>query len=51
VLEALADHIAIAVENARLFGHEKLAREKLEKENLEAQQIQAALPIPNGKPL
>jgi sigma-B regulation protein RsbU (phosphoserine phosphatase) len=50
VLEALAGHIAIAVENARLFGHEKLTREKLEKENFEAQRIQAAL-LPKPRPL
>jgi len=43
LLQALADHIAIAVENARLFGLERERNERFNKEALEAQQIQRQL--------
>lgn len=43
LLHALADHIAIAVENARLFGLERERNERFSKEALEAQQIQQQL--------
>jgi len=43
MLHALADHIAIAVENARLFGQERERNERFSKEALEAQQIQRQL--------
>jgi phosphoserine phosphatase RsbU/P len=43
LLEALADDIAIAIENARLFWQERLARELLEKEQSEARRVQMAL--------
>lgn len=47
LLRALADHIAIAVENARLFGQERERNERFNKEALEAQQIQQQL-LPNS---
>ena len=49
VLRALAGHIAIAVENARLFRQERFERERMEKESAEARALQRALflkPVP-----
>jgi len=43
VLEALAGHIAVAVENARLFERERQQRERLLREAEEARAIQRAL--------
>jgi phosphoserine phosphatase RsbU/P len=47
VLRALADHIAIAVENARLFQRERELNERFSKEAEEARQIQQQL-LPNS---
>lgn len=49
ILCALADNIAIAVENARLFKRERLEKEKALREQLEAHHIQRAL-LPEGNP-
>ena len=49
VLQALAGHIAIAIENARLFGRERVERERMQQESAEARAIQQALflkPVP-----
>ena len=49
VLEAIAGHIAIAIENARVLKLERDEREKLEKESADARAIQEALflkPVP-----
>jgi phosphoserine phosphatase RsbU/P len=46
---ALADTIAIALENARLFRQERLAKEKALREQAEARQIQRAL-LPETDP-
>src|SRR5690348_9503181 len=49
VLEALAGHIAVAVENSRAFGYERSERERLLKESADARAIQQALlgrPVP-----
>ena len=49
VLQALAGHIAIAIENARLFRLERSARERMQQESAEARAIQQALflkPVP-----
>ncbi|RZU42705.1 GAF domain-containing SpoIIE family protein phosphatase [Edaphobacter modestus] len=49
VLQALAGHIAIAIENARLFRVERLQRERMQQESDEARAIQQALflkPVP-----
>jgi sigma-B regulation protein RsbU (phosphoserine phosphatase) len=43
VLQALAGHIAIAVENARLFRNERDERERLQRESSEARAMQRAL--------
>ena len=43
LLEALAEHLAIAIENARLFGQERLAKQRLEKEQADARRVQASL--------
>jgi sigma-B regulation protein RsbU (phosphoserine phosphatase) len=43
VLQALAGHIAIAVENARLFRHERFERERMQRESAEARAMQQAL--------
>ncbi len=47
---ALADNIAIAIENARLFGQERLAKEKALREQAEARQIPRAL-LPEREPV
>jgi sigma-B regulation protein RsbU (phosphoserine phosphatase) len=49
VLQALAGHIAIAIENARLFRHERFERERMQRESAEARPMQQALflkPVP-----
>jgi sigma-B regulation protein RsbU (phosphoserine phosphatase) len=49
VLQALARHIAIAIENARLFRIERSERERMQQESAEARAIQQALflkPVP-----
>ena len=49
VVQALAGHIAIAIENARLFRHERFERERMERESAEARAMQQALflkPVP-----
>jgi sigma-B regulation protein RsbU (phosphoserine phosphatase) len=49
VLQALAGHIAIAIENARLFRLERFERERMQQESAEARVIQQALflkPVP-----
>jgi sigma-B regulation protein RsbU (phosphoserine phosphatase) len=43
VLLALAGHIAIAVENARLFHNERTERERLQRESADARAMQQAL--------
>ena len=49
LLRALADTIAIAIENARLFRQERLEKEKALREQAEARQIQRAL-LPETNP-
>lgn len=49
VLEAIAGHIAIAIENSRILQMEREQREKLQKESADARAIQEALflkPVP-----
>ncbi|MGC2163084.1 MAG: GAF domain-containing SpoIIE family protein phosphatase [Silvibacterium sp.] len=49
VLQALAGHIAIAIENARLFRIERSERERMQQESVEARALQQALflkPVP-----
>ncbi|MGB0121949.1 MAG: GAF domain-containing SpoIIE family protein phosphatase [Silvibacterium sp.] len=49
VLQALAGHIAIAIQNARLFRLERFERERMQQESAEARAIQQALflkPVP-----
>ncbi|HEY9167795.1 MAG TPA: GAF domain-containing SpoIIE family protein phosphatase [Candidatus Kryptonia bacterium] len=43
LLEALAGHIATAIENARMFQRERNEKERMSKELLEAQSIQRSL--------
>jgi len=43
VFEALAGHIAVAVENARLFRNERLERERMQSEADDARAVQLAL--------
>ena len=43
VFEALAGHIAVAIENARLFRCERMQRERMEQEAEEARAVQQAL--------
>jgi phosphoserine phosphatase RsbU/P len=50
LLCALADNIAIAIENARLFRQERLEKEKALREQAEARRIQRAL-LPEKAPL
>jgi sigma-B regulation protein RsbU (phosphoserine phosphatase) len=49
LFQALANHIAVAVHNARLFEKERTAREKLSREAQEARAIQQAL-LPRSSP-
>jgi phosphoserine phosphatase RsbU/P len=49
VFQAMAGHIAIAIENARLFRHERFERERMQRESAEARAMQQALflkPVP-----
>ncbi len=50
VLEALTAHIAIAIENARLFERERVERDRMNREAEEARVIQQAL-FPKVSPL
>ena len=50
LLCALADNIAIAIENARLFRQERLEKEKALREQTEARHIQRAL-LPEREPV
>jgi phosphoserine phosphatase RsbU/P len=50
LLEVLAGHIAIAIENARLFQQERLERQRMLGDAEEARQIQQAL-FPRSSPL
>jgi phosphoserine phosphatase RsbU/P len=43
VLESLAGHIAVAIENARLFRNERLERDQMKREAEEARAVQQAL--------
>src|SRR5260370_38610431 len=43
VFEALAGHIAVAIENGRLFRYERLERERMECEAEDARAVQQAL--------
>lgn len=43
LFEALAGHIATAIENARMFQKERLEKERMRKELVEAQRIQVGL--------
>ena len=43
MLEALADHMATAIENARLYQAEKNAKEALERDSAQARQMQQTL--------
>ena len=49
LLQALCDHFAVAVQNARLFQHERREREKMSQEGREARAIQQAL-LPKSCP-
>jgi sigma-B regulation protein RsbU (phosphoserine phosphatase) len=49
LFQALANHIAVAVQNARLFEQERSQREKLTREAQEARAIQQAL-LPRSSP-
>ena len=50
ILEALAGHITVAIENARLFSEQRLLHERIQRETQEARTIQQAL-IPKSSPL
>jgi phosphoserine phosphatase RsbU/P len=50
ILQALAGHVAVAIENARLFQKERLERERMHSEAEEARAIQQAL-FPKAVPL
>lgn len=50
VLEALAGHITVAIENARLFNEQRLLHERMRREAQEARTIQQAL-LPKSSPL
>jgi sigma-B regulation protein RsbU (phosphoserine phosphatase) len=50
ILEALAGHIAVAIENARLFNEQRVLQEHLHREAQEARTIQQGL-IPKSSPL
>jgi sigma-B regulation protein RsbU (phosphoserine phosphatase) len=50
LLEVLAGHIAVAIENARLFQQERLERQRMLGDAEEARQIQQAL-FPRSSPL
>jgi phosphoserine phosphatase RsbU/P len=49
LMRALAGHISVAIENARMFQHERLKREKMQDEAQEARAVQQSLflkPVP-----
>jgi sigma-B regulation protein RsbU (phosphoserine phosphatase) len=50
LLQALCDHVAVAVHNARRFGDERDQRERMSREAEEARSIQQAL-LPRSSPL
>ncbi len=50
ILQALAGHISVAIENARLFNEQRLLHEGMHNEAQEARAIQQAL-IPKSSPL
>lgn len=50
LLQSLGCHIEVAVQNARLFREQRLARERMDREAQEARQIQEAL-FPKSSPL
>ena len=50
ILEALAGHISVAIENARTFNEQRLLHERMQREAQEARTIQQAL-IPKSSPL
>jgi phosphoserine phosphatase RsbU/P len=50
LLQALCDHIAIAIDNARCFQNERAARAALDRDAQEARAIQQAL-LPKSSPL
>jgi len=50
LLQALGCHIEVAVQNARLFREQRLARQRMDREAQEARQIQEAL-FPKSSPL
>ncbi|HEX6907815.1 MAG TPA: GAF domain-containing SpoIIE family protein phosphatase [Terriglobales bacterium] len=50
LLQALGCHIEVAVQNARLFREQRLARQRMDREAQEARQIQQAL-FPKSSPL
>ena len=50
LLQALCDHVAVAVHNARRFGDERAQRERMSREAEEARSIQQAL-LPRTSPL
>jgi sigma-B regulation protein RsbU (phosphoserine phosphatase) len=50
VLKALAGHIAVAIENARLFRRERVERERMQSEADDARAVQQAL-FPKASPL
>ena len=49
ILQALCSHIAVAVQNARLFQQERQERERMTRDAIEAQSIQRAL-LPRSSP-
>jgi len=49
ILQALCSHIAVAVQNARLFQQERQEREQMTRDAIEAQSIQQAL-LPRSSP-
>ena len=48
-LQALCEHVAVAVHNARRFQHERHERERMSREEIEARAIQQAL-LPKSSP-
>ena len=50
VLQALAGHSAVAIQNARLFKRERMESERLQREEQEARSVQLAL-LPKSIPL
>jgi phosphoserine phosphatase RsbU/P len=50
LLQALGCHIEVAVQNARLFRDQRLARQRMDREAQEARQLQEAL-FPKSSPL